>query len=59
MPLDVIRQRMGEDGVKMYEWFEHTGFSIDRAALRRAFPDVPWLSFKAWAEQQDWTPIVG
>jgi uncharacterized protein YbjT (DUF2867 family) len=54
VPLDVIRQAMGDDIVKMYEWFERTGYSIDRQALRRAFPDVPWLSFKAWAEQQDW-----
>ncbi len=54
VPLAAIRQSMGEDGVKMYEWFEHTGYSIDRDALRRTFPDVPWLSFRAWAEAQDW-----
>src|ERR1700685_4538329 len=25
VPLNVIRQRMGEDGVKMYEWFDRVG----------------------------------
>jgi uncharacterized protein YbjT (DUF2867 family) len=58
VPLAAIRQSMGEDGVKMYEWFEHTGYSIDRDALRRTFPDVPWLSFRAWAEGQDWASML-
>jgi len=42
----------------MYEWFEHTGYSIDRDALRRIFPDVPWLSFRAWAEGQNWASML-
>ena len=25
VPLDVIRQRMGEDAAKMYEWFDGVG----------------------------------
>ena len=58
VPLAAIRQSMGEDGVKMYEWFEHTGYSIDRDALRRTFPDVPWLSFRAWAEGQNWASML-
>ena len=58
VPLEAIRQSMGEDGVKMYEWFQHTGYSIDRDALRRTFPDVPWLSFRAWAEGQNWASML-
>jgi uncharacterized protein YbjT (DUF2867 family) len=58
VPLAAIRQSMGDDGVKMYEWFEHTGYSIDREALRRTFPDVPWLSFRAWAERQNWASLL-
>jgi uncharacterized protein YbjT (DUF2867 family) len=54
VPIDAIRQTMGEDGVTMYEWFEHTGYAIDRDALRGAFPDVAWTSFKTWAAGQDW-----
>ena len=32
VPMDVIRERMGEDGAKMYEWFDRVGFTVDRAA---------------------------
>ena len=28
---------------------------VDRIdALRREFPDVPWLAYEAWASKQDW-----
>src|SRR5262249_43284282 len=46
-PMDMIRGALGEEAVTMYEWFDTTGYSADRAALRRDFPDVPWLSFAA------------
>jgi uncharacterized protein YbjT (DUF2867 family) len=54
VPLDVIRQRMGEDGVKMYEWFDRVGYTVDRAALRREFPDVAFHDFESWAKSQNW-----
>src|SRR5450432_2044938 len=54
VPLEVVRQRMGEDAVKMYEWFERVGFTFDRAALRREFPDVTFQDFESWAKKQDW-----
>ena len=57
VPLDVVRQRMGEDAVKMYEWFERAGFSVDRAALRREFPDVIFQDFESWAKTQDWSDL--
>src|SRR5216683_43490 len=53
VPLDVIRQRMGEDAVKMYEWFDRVGFAVDRAALRREYPDVNFHNFESWAKMQD------
>jgi uncharacterized protein YbjT (DUF2867 family) len=53
VPPDVIRQRMGEDGAKMYEWFDRVGFTVDRAALRREFPDVAFHDFESWAKAQD------
>jgi uncharacterized protein YbjT (DUF2867 family) len=56
VPMAMIRQRMGEDGALMYEWFESTGYSVDRAALARAFPTVKWTTFEAWAKRQ---PILG
>jgi uncharacterized protein YbjT (DUF2867 family) len=52
VPLDVVRQRMGEDAVKMYEWFDRVGFAVDRAALRREFPDVAFYDFESWTKLQ-------
>jgi uncharacterized protein YbjT (DUF2867 family) len=58
VPMDVIRQRMGEDGAKMYEWFERVGFKVDRIALRREFPDVVFHDFESWAKAQDWKTLL-
>jgi len=58
VPLDVVRQRMGEDAVKMYEWFDRVGFAVDRAALRREFPDVDFQDFESWAKTQDWNALL-
>ncbi|HEV2396139.1 MAG TPA: NmrA/HSCARG family protein [Candidatus Sulfotelmatobacter sp.] len=57
IPLDVIRQRMGEKAVKMYEWFDRVGFAVDRTALRREFPDVTFHDFESWARGQDWSAL--
>ena len=58
VPLDVIRQGMGEDGARMYEWFDRIGFTVDRAALRREFPDVAFSDFESWAKTQDWNALL-
>jgi uncharacterized protein YbjT (DUF2867 family) len=58
VPLDVIRQRMGEDGAKMYAWFDRVGYTVDRAALRREFPDVAFHDFESWAKAQDWNVLL-
>jgi uncharacterized protein YbjT (DUF2867 family) len=58
VPLDLIRQRMGEDAVKMYEWFDRVGYTVDRAALRREFPDVAFHDFESWAKAQDWNTLL-
>ena len=58
VPLDVIRQRMGEDGTRMYEWFDRVGYTFDRAALRREFPDVAFHDFESWAKAQDWNTLI-
>jgi uncharacterized protein YbjT (DUF2867 family) len=57
VPLDVVRQRMGEDAVKMYQWFDRVGFTVDRAELRREFPDVAFHDFESWAKTQDWSAL--
>jgi hypothetical protein len=56
--MDLIRQRMGEDAVKMYEWFDRVGYTVDRAALRRQFPDIAFYDFEAWAKAQDWNTLL-
>jgi uncharacterized protein YbjT (DUF2867 family) len=57
VPLGVIRQRMGEDAVKMYEWFDRVGFTVDRTVLRREFLDVTFHDFESWAKTQDWSAL--
>jgi uncharacterized protein YbjT (DUF2867 family) len=59
VPLEIIRQRMGDDATKMYEWFERVGYTFDRAALRREFPDVTLHTFESWAKKQDWSALLG
>jgi uncharacterized protein YbjT (DUF2867 family) len=58
VPLDVVRQRMGDDAVRMYEWFDRVGFAVDRAALHREFPDVAFHDFESWARTQDWNALL-
>jgi uncharacterized protein YbjT (DUF2867 family) len=58
VPLDVFRQRMGEDQAKMAEWFDRVGFAADRAALRREFPDVAFHDFESWAKALDWNTLL-
>lgn len=59
VPMEAIARTMGEDGVKMYSWFDRVGYGIDVAALRREFPEVGWHDFEAWAKAQDWGAIFG
>jgi len=56
--LDLIRQRMGEDAAKMYDWLDRVGYTVDRAALRREFPDVAFHDFESWAKTQDWNALL-
>ena len=57
IPLEVIGLSMGEDAVKMYKWFNNAGFAVDRAALRREFPDVAFHAFESWAKTQEWSVL--
>src|SRR6516225_9847408 len=58
VPPDVIRERMGEENATMYEWFDRIGFTVDRAALRREFPDVAFHDFESWAKALDWNTLL-
>jgi uncharacterized protein YbjT (DUF2867 family) len=58
VPLDVVREHLGEDAAKMYEWFDRAGFSVDRTPFRREFPDVVFHNFESWAKTQDWNALL-
>ena len=42
---------MGEDAVKMYEWFGRVGFAVERTGLKRDFPDITFHGFDSWAKK--------
>ena len=58
VPLDVVRQRMGEDNARMSEWFDRVGYTVDLAALQREFPDVAFHDFESWAKTLDWNALL-
>lgn len=58
VPKQQAREALGDDGVRMYEWFERVGYSADIMALQREHPDVGWRTFEQWAKAQDWTFLV-
>lgn len=53
VPVSAIRAH-SEDLALMFEWLVRTGYSVDRAALRREFPEMQWQSVEEWARAQDW-----
>lgn len=57
LPLEQVRQAMGEDGARMFEWFDQVGYSADIAALRRDHPEVGWHTFEGWAKEQEWSAL--
>lgn len=57
LPLEQVRQAIGEDGARMFEWFDRVGYSADIEALRREHPEVGWHTFEEWAKEQDWSAL--
>jgi uncharacterized protein YbjT (DUF2867 family) len=58
LPLEQVRQAMGEDGARMFEWFDQVGYSADIEGLRREHPEVGWHNFEDWAKEQDWSALT-
>ena len=56
VPIDMVRQ-MSEDMALMFEWFATVGYSVDIEELRASYTEIPWLTFEAWANQQDWAAL--
>jgi uncharacterized protein YbjT (DUF2867 family) len=57
LPIEQVRQAMGDDGARMFEWFDEVGYSADIEALRREHPEVGWHTFEDWAKEQDWSSL--
>src|SRR5919107_2524851 len=57
LPLEQVRQAMGEDGARMFEWFDQVGYSADIATLRQEHPEVRWHTFEEWAKEQEWSAL--
>ncbi|MFB6992398.1 NmrA/HSCARG family protein [Streptomyces sp. NPDC056230] len=52
-PLEDLRT-INPDMFAMYRFLTDTGYQVDLEALRAQFPDVPWTSYGAWADAQNW-----
>ena len=37
---------------------DRVGWTVDRPALRREFPDVAFHDFESWAKAQDWKTLL-
>jgi uncharacterized protein YbjT (DUF2867 family) len=57
LPLEQVRKTMGEDGARMFRWFDQTGYSAAIDALRQEHPEVGWHTFEEWAMAQDWSAL--
>ncbi|MFF2328737.1 MULTISPECIES: NmrA family NAD(P)-binding protein [unclassified Streptomyces] len=58
-PVEDLRT-VNPDMFAMYSFLADTGYQVDLGALRAQFPTVPWTSYAAWADAQDWpTPRSG
>jgi uncharacterized protein YbjT (DUF2867 family) len=58
LPLEQVRQAMGEDGARMFDWFDQVGYSADIEGLRREHPEVGWHTFEDWTKEQDWSALT-
>ena len=56
-PLDEVAA-FGDDMVRMYEWFNEGGYSVDIAALRSELPDVTFHTVDEFAQAHDWDAIL-
>lgn len=56
-PLEEVRKDSPE-AATLFSWFERVGYSVDTASLRRRFPEVGWVDFATWAEDQEWKATI-
>lgn len=56
-PLQAVRDHLGDDGVKMIEFFRSGGYTIDIPELHRAYPEVKWHDLDDWIGSHDWSAV--
>ena len=59
VPKQVVRENMSDDLAVMFEYYDREQPTVDLDALRSEFPEVRLLTFRQWAEQQDWQRLLG
>ncbi|UYM03588.1 NmrA/HSCARG family protein [Solicola gregarius] len=53
IPLDAVREQMGDDGLAMVEWFRAGGYTVDVPALHGAYPEIKWHDLDDWIRGHD------
>ena len=53
MSMEDARRAMGEEGYKMYSWFNEVGFAADIPSLRAIYPGL--TSLEQWLRRTGWT----
>jgi len=49
---------LGSDWIRMYEWFNESGFNVDRGALATEYPQFGFQPFDSWVRSQDWEKLL-
>jgi uncharacterized protein YbjT (DUF2867 family) len=57
IPLDRVYQS-NQDMARMYEWYEKVGTGIDIPRLHQEYSKINWMTFKNWAENQNWNEFL-
>src|SRR3954452_1499064 len=57
IPLDRVYQS-NQDMARMYEWYEKVGTDIDIPRLHQEYSKINWMTFKNWADNQNWNEFL-
>jgi uncharacterized protein YbjT (DUF2867 family) len=57
IPLDRVYE-YNDNVARMYDWYETEGTSINISKLHQDYPEINWLTFKSWAEHQNWNEYL-
>lgn len=49
----MIESQLGEDGLRMINFFRSGGYTVDLAVLHRDHPEVGWHDLDAWIGSHD------